>query len=343
MKHYFRPIPSVDAARTSQAQPLAGGWCWFDRVEVLSHGAPAGRPGEIITAAEVPEDVLQHLCSPRPPLMGLDMNAGPHLMGILNVTPDSFSDGGQLANPDAAAQRACAMVAAGASIIDIGGESTRPGADIIAPNLEISRVIPAIEAMRSTGITTPISLDTRKSTVAQAGLAAGAGMINDVSAFSYDTDLRRVTSEAGVPVCLMHASGTPKTMQAAVHYSNVILEVYDYLEEKIIESENAGIDRARIIIDPGIGFGKDLEHNLALLSRISLFHALGVPLLLGASRKRFIGSISGVDNAHLRAPGSISVAMAALSQGVQIIRAHDIAETSQAMALHMALIKGRVE
>lgn len=336
MQHYFRPIPEVDPARPPAAFALAGGWCWFDRVEVLTRAGP----GKIVAANSLPPEVLARLTAPRAPIAGLDLNTAPQLMGILNVTPDSFSDGGRFVGQAAAVSHAEAMVAAGAMILDIGGESTRPGAKPVAPDVEISRVVPVITALRNAGMTTPISLDTRKAKVARAGLAAGADLINDVSAFSYDAGMSSVVSKAGTPLCLMHARGTPETMLAEARYDDVLLDVYDFLEEKLCQAERSGISRSRILVDPGIGFGKDLEHNLSLLNRISLFHALGCAVLLGASRKRFIGRIAGVDQAEARAPGSIAVALSVLSQGVQIIRAHDISETKQAMQLHMAVIKG---
>jgi dihydropteroate synthase len=258
-------------------------------------------------------------------------------MGIVNVTPDSFSDGGTAHAPEAALARARAMVAAGADILDIGGESTRPGAATVPVPEEIARTAPVIRAIRAAGIVTPISIDTRKAGVAEAALAAGADIVNDVSALSWDPALARVVAEAGVPVCLMHAQGTPQTMQQNPHYGDVLTEVYDYLAARMDWAVAQGIDPARIITDPGIGFGKTMEHNLALLRGLSLFHALGAPVLLGASRKRFIGTLSGVDEAAKRMPGSVAVALMAAGQGAQILRVHDVAETVQALALWRAL------
>lgn len=271
-----------------------------------------------------------------PLLAGLPTDR-PLVMGIVNVTPDSFSDGGQAFALEAALARARSMVEAGADILDIGGESTRPGAEDVPVPEEIRRTAPLIEAIRATGIKTPISIDTRKAAVAGAALAAGAGMVNDVSALSHDAAMAELVARAGVPVCLMHAQGTPQTMQIRPQYGNVLQEVRDYLAERIEYALDQGIAHERLIADPGIGFGKTMRHNLTLLSGLSLFHDLGVPVLLGASRKKFIGTLSGVETAAERMPGSVAVALQAAAQGAQIIRVHDVAETVQALALWRAL------
>jgi len=324
---YYRPICSIDPSRPSGALSLAGGWVWFSQVEVLSRTAPP----QIIPAADLPEEVKTRLTVPRAPLAGLDLTR-PNLMGILNVTPDSFSDGGLFDAPEAALARAQIMVSEGADILDIGGESTRPGADYIAPEVEITRTAPVIAAIRS-GSTVPISIDTRKAPVAAAALAAGADLVNDVYAFCHDPELAAVTAQSGAPVCLMHAQGDPEVMQEHPEYENVLLDVYDFLAARIAVAEAAGIARTRILVDPGIGFGKSQDHNLALLHRISLFHALGCGVLLGVSRKGFIGRIGQAPAPRDRAPGSIAVALASVAQGVQVLRVHDIKETKQALAL----------
>ncbi|WP_417267040.1 dihydropteroate synthase [Celeribacter baekdonensis] len=328
---YYRPIPSIDPARPSDALTLAGGWAWFSQVEVLSRAAPS----RLIPATELPEEVKTRLTAPRAPLASMDF-ARPNLMGILNVTPDSFSDGGMFDAPDAARVRAQVMMAEGADILDIGGESTRPGADYIAPELEITRTAPVIAAIRA-GSTVPMSIDTRKAAVAAAALAAGADLINDVYAFCHDPELANVAAQSGAPVCLMHAQGDPEVMQEHPEYQNVLLDVYDFLAARIAVAEAAGISRTQILVDPGIGFGKTQAHNLALLQRISLFHALGCGVLLGVSRKGFIGRIGNAPEARDRAPGSIAVALAAVAQGIQVLRVHDIKETKQALALWQAV------
>ena len=325
---YYRPIPMSDAARPAEALPLAGGWLWFDRVEVLERG----RPALLIPAADLPAEARSALSAPRAPLAGLGM-AAPRLMGILNVTPDSFSDGGQFLAPEAAVAQGRMMVGAGAEIIDVGGESTRPGAAEVPVADEIARTAPVIAALREGGIDSVISIDTRKAVVAQAALAAGADLVNDVAAFTHDPDLKRVAAAAGAPVCIMHAQGTPDTMQLAPQYDDVLLDVYDFLAAKLAEAEAAGIPRARVMVDPGIGFGKTLDHNLTLIRGLSLFHGLGCPILLGVSRKKFIGTIGGEADAARRAPGSVAVALAGVAQGAQVLRVHDVWETRQALAL----------
>jgi dihydropteroate synthase len=230
---------------------------------------------------------------------------------------------------------------AGVDLLDIGGESTRPGAETVADAEEIRRTAPVVEGLRSAGVQTLISIDTRKAKVAEAAIAAGAGLINDVSGFTYDASLAPLAAAKAVPICVMHALGDPATMQQDPRYEDVLLDVYDFLETQITVLETAGIPRTRIIADPGIGFGKTLEHNLTLLSRLSLFHALGVPILLGASRKRFIGTIGGAVDAKSRMPGSIGVALAGLSHGIQMLRVHDVPQTIESAALWRAAIVGR--
>ncbi|WP_386680879.1 dihydropteroate synthase [Loktanella sp. R86503] len=331
MTLYYRPLPQLDAARPDQALGLAGGWCWFDRIEVLSRTAPP----YIIPAAQAPQDVLHRLTAPRAPVAGLDMGQV-QIMGILNVTPDSFSDGGAFIAPGAALAQAAAMKADGASIIDIGGESTRPGAALVPDAEELARTVPVIAALRGQS-DVAISIDTRKSEVAQAAVAQGADLINDVSAMTWDPHMAQTAAASGKPICLMHAKGDPETMQADPQYENVLLDVFDYLADRIAVAEAAGISRDRIIVDPGIGFGKTQDHNLALLRRLSLFHALGCPVLLGASRKRFIGTITGAQAAADRMAGSVAVTLAGVAQGVQIHRVHDTKEAKAACEMARAL------
>jgi len=331
-KDYWRPIVLTPDQRPDAAFPLAGGPFWFAEVEHLRRDrAPLRLP-----AADMPNSAREVLTSPRGRILGLSMDH-PRLMGILNTTPDSFSDGGAHHGHLAAVTGAKGMIAAGADIIDIGGESTRPGADPVAIDEEIRRTVPVITALCGTGALTPISIDTRKSDVAAEALHNGAGMFNDVSALTHDPASAVVAAASGCDICLMHAAGDPKTMQQNPRYDDVLLDVYDFLESRIAAAMLAGVKRERIVVDPGIGFGKTLEHNLALLRGIALFHGLGCPVLLGASRKRFIGQIAGVDAADRRGPGSIAIALAAVNQGVQILRVHDVAETRQALSLWSAV------
>jgi dihydropteroate synthase len=323
-RQYFRPVVHCDVARPQGAQTLGPGW--FSHVEVLERG----RRPIVLPSSEAFD------AGPR--LQRVELR--PQIMGIVNTTPDSFSDGGLHAAATDAIAGGLAMVVAGADILDIGGESTRPGAQTVQTAEEIARTAPVIEGLRAEGFTGTISIDTRKADVARAALAAGADMINDVSGFTYDPDLAGVAARAGVPVCVMHGPVDPATMHLDPQYDDVLLDVYDFLEQRIAALEAEGVARARIICDPGIGFGKTLEHNLALLARLSLFHSLGVPILLGASRKKFIGTIGNAPQARDRAPGSIAVALAGLTQGVQFVRVHDVAQTAQAIALWRASVAG---
>lgn len=325
---YHLPRARTDLPRPPQARPLAGSaHVWFDTVEAFRRDRSSAGPEE---------GTVKELTAPRPVLAGLQTDR-PLVMGIVNTTPDSFSDGGHAFGHVAALSHARALMAAGADILDIGGESTRPGADDVPTGEEIDRTIPVISALRAGGATLPISIDTRNAAVAEAALDAGADIVNDVSALGHDAGMAPLVAARGVPLCLMHAQGTPKTMQLDPRYDDVLLDVHDALASAMARAEEAGIDRARLIVDPGIGFGKNLAHNLALLQGLSLFHGLGAPVLLGASRKRFIGTLSGVEAAGERMPGSVAVALHAAAQGVQIIRVHDVVETVQALALWRAL------
>ena len=331
---YFRPVAATDPTRPDGALPLAGGWCWFSQVEVLARGAAP----RLVAARDLPGEVRDRLSAPRPAFAGLALDR-PRLMGILNVTPDSFSDGGLFLRPDAALMQARQM-ASGADIIDIGGESTRPGAAEVSEAEEIARTVPVIAALYAGGLDLPISIDTRKAAVAQAALAAGAALVNDVTALRFDPAMAGTVAAAGCPVVLMHSMETPATMQDDPHYDDVLLDVFDALAARVAVAAASGIARARLAVDPGIGFGKSLAHNLALLARLSLFHDLGLPVLLGASRKRFIGTLSAEAEAARRMPGSLAVALHGAAQGVQMIRVHDVAETRQALSLWQAVTRG---
>ncbi|QYE36765.1 dihydropteroate synthase [Polymorphobacter sp. PAMC 29334] len=253
-------------------------------------------------------------------------------MGIVNVTPDSFSDGGAGGDPVAAA---LAMAAAGASVVDLGGESTRPRAAVVDTQEELARVGPVLAGLRTSGIT--VSIDTRKALVMAAALDAGATLVNDVSALTYDPAAIALVAARGAPVVLMHSQGTPATMQDAPVYADPLRDVFDWLEARIATCVAAGIRRERIIADPGIGFGKTLAHNLALLRGVALFHGLGVPITLGASRKAIIGTLAGGAPVGERLGGSVALALHAVANGVQIVRVHDVAATVQAIKLWQAV------
>ncbi|MCX8952205.1 dihydropteroate synthase [Ruegeria sp. NA] len=331
MSIYFRPLVQHGQTRPAGAYSLAGQPLWFTHVEALGRDTAP----QIMAASDIPGGAWERLTGPRAPIAGLDMQV-PHIMGILNATPDSFSDGGVHSSVEAARDAAARMVAHGATILDVGGESTRPGADFIPADQEIARTRPVIEAIRAQ-TDALISIDTRKASVAKAACAAGAGLVNDVSGFTFDPELAPFCAAKGTPVCVMHMQGDPATMQENPSYDNVLLDVYDFLETQITLLENLGLRRDLIIVDPGIGFGKTEDHNLTLLRNLSLFHGLGCPILLGVSRKGFIGTIGREPDKTARAPGSIAVALAGLSQGVQIIRVHDVAETAQALRLWAAV------
>jgi dihydropteroate synthase len=265
----------------------------------------------------------------------------PRVMGILNLTPDSFSDGGGLTSPDAAVEWAQRLIAEGADLLDIGGESTRPGARAVGESEEIARVVPAIEAIRAaTGVA--LSIDTMKPAVARAAMAAGATMWNDVTALRHAPDSAATAAELGCDLVLMHMQGVPATMQAGPCYDDVVAEVADFLAERASAAITAGVSRERIWIDPGIGFGKTLAHNLALLSHLDHIASLGFPVALGVSRKGFIRAIDAAGaEPRRRLGGSIAAALAGAKAGVAMVRVHDVRETVQALAVQSAIVGAR--
>lgn len=279
------------------------------------------------------EILLGRLTTPRPPVCGIKKLsfAKPRLMGVLNVTPDSFSDGGDFLEGSEAVKQARVMAAEGADIIDIGAESTRPGAKEVPLEEELTRLGPLLKAIPE--IKAPVSVDTRKAQVMKRAIGAGAALINDVSALTHDAGSLDVVKRSRAGVVLMHARGDPATMQKNPTYQDVLLEVFDFLEQRIAACEKAGIGRERLIADPGFGFGKTRKHNLTLLRNLGFFHGLGVPLLAGLSRKRFIGELGGEKEPKRRGPGSIAGGVLALMQGAQILRCHDVRETRQALSL----------
>jgi dihydropteroate synthase len=330
---YLRPlgILSGDAAHRAVdaglALPLAGGPLAFPLVEIVERTGDIRR--EIVPAADLASELSNHI-APR-----ARFTDPPVVMGIVNVTPDSFSDGGSYHDAGLATEHGLAMVGAGAGIVDVGGESTRPGAGPVDPAEEAARVVPVIRGLAAAGVT--ISIDSRNARTIYAALEAGAAMINDVSALTNDPEALAVAAGADVPVVLMHMLGDPRTMQHKPTYGDVALDVYDYLAGRIAAAEAAGIDRSRIVLDPGIGFGKTVEHNLALLEQLALFHGLGAPLLVGVSRKGFIARVSAGEPADKRLGGSLAAGLAAVGQGAQILRVHDVAETVQAVRMVRAL------
>jgi dihydropteroate synthase len=339
----IRPTGFVDSpfGHDGKVARLAGGLNWFAQVELI--GEDGSRELQPVAGIEARfDDVMAadwaRITAPRAPLVlgartiRLDQ---PGVMGIVNATPDSFSDGGAFADAGAAASAGAAMAAAGAAIIDVGGESTRPGAASVWEGDEVERVLPVIQQLAAGG--TAVSVDTRKSGVMRAAIGAGAGLVNDVSGLTWDPLATAVVAEAGVPVVLMHHQGDPQSMQDAPRYGDVLVEVYEWLEERVAAAEAAGIARAKILVDPGIGFGKTVAHNLELLNGLALFHGLGCGLVVGASRKRMIGALSGEAPADQRLAGSLALALQAASQGAQILRVHDVPETVQALKVWRGL------
>jgi dihydropteroate synthase len=348
-KLYVRPVgitygaAANAAVAAGAALPLAGGPCAFALAELIE-GVPGKTKTKIFAAQALAasgdanlKSLLERITAERPPFAGLHLDR-PVLMGIVNVTPDSFSDGGLYDTAEAAIAHAAELAGAGAAIVDIGGESTRPGSDAVEAREEAARVIPVIKGLA--GLPAVISVDTRKASVARAAAEAGAKILNDVAALTYDPKSAEIAAETGMSVVLMHAQGEPKTMQDDPRYDDVVLEVFDYLEDRIAAARQAGIAPSRIAADPGLGFGKTLAHNLALLEHTSLFHGLGVPLLIGASRKRFIEGLVGGAEPRSREPGSHAAAIVAASQGAQILRVHDVAGTSQALGVWRASVFG---
>jgi dihydropteroate synthase len=341
MRTLLRPTAFVDSpfGHDGKVARLAGGLNWFAAVDLLKIDGHRRVSSELVPVEGIDsrfdDDMAAQwgrLTSARAPLqlgertIRLDQ---PQVMGIVNVTPDSFSDAGKLADPADAAAAGADMAAEGAAIIDVGGESTRPGAKAVWEGDEIERIVPVVSQLAKGGVA--VSIDTRKADVMTAGLEAGARMINDVSALTYDGRSAGVVSASQVPVVLMHHKGAPETMQDDPRYDDVLIEVYSWLEERIRAAEHSGIERERILVDPGFGFGKKLAHNLELMNGLALFHSLGCPVVIGASRKRTIGALSGEAPPDRRLGGSVAFALKAAEQGVQILRVHDVFETVQAL------------
>ena len=347
MRTLIRPTGFVDSpfGYDGKVARLAGGLNWFGLVELIKVEGSKRVSTEIVTVAGI-EDRLDEqmaadwvrITSSRPALkMGertirLDQ---PQVMGIINATPDSFSDGGLYVDAAAAAEAGAEMAAQGAAIIDVGGESTRPGAATVWENDEIERVLPVVRQLAAGG--NAVSIDTRKSGVMSAAIGTGASLVNDVSGLTWDQQSAEVVAMAGVPVVLMHHQGDPQSMQKDPRYEDVLVEVYCWLEERIAAAGRAGIAREKLLVDPGIGFGKSVAHNLELINGLALLHGLGCPIVLGASRKRMIGALSNEAPADRRLAGSLTLALKAVEQGAQMVRVHDVPETVQALKVWRGL------
>ncbi|MGD0198925.1 MAG: dihydropteroate synthase [Solirubrobacteraceae bacterium] len=264
----------------------------------------------------------------------------PTIMGVLNVTPDSFSDGGSFLEPDAAVAHGLELAAAGAAIVDVGGESTRPGAEPVAEAEELRRVVPVIERLSAAGVRAQVSIDTSKVAVARAALDAGASFVNDVTAFRAQPAMAALVAERGADCCLMHMRGEPRTMQDDLHYDDVVAEVRSFLEQRVESVLAAGVAAERIVLDPGIGFGKSASQNLELLRRLDELVTLGFPVLVGTSRKSFLGRITGREGGD-RLPGTIATCVMAFERGASVFRVHDVAPVADALAVAAATVSGR--
>ncbi|MGJ3649429.1 dihydropteroate synthase [Sphingomonas sp. GlSt437] len=343
---HLRPTQFVDSpvGRDGEVARLAGGLQWFAAYEVIEGSerrvVPIAEFERTLGASEERAAQLHaRITAPRPPLtlgartLRFDQ---PQIAGILNVTPDSFSDGGQLHDdPQAATAAGVDMTIAGAALVDLGGESTRPGAAPTWEGDEIARIQPVCAALNAAGAL--VSIDTRKAAVMEAALAAGAAIVNDVSALLWDDRALEVVAKARCPVVLMHSPDPARGPHGGNGYTNVLTEVFDWLEARIAAVVAAGIDRAKIIVDPGIGFGKGIQDNLTLINGLAMLHGLGCPIMLGASRKRMIGALANEAPPAERLGGSITLALKGVEQGAQILRVHDVAETVQAVRVWRGL------
>ena len=354
---YLRPCNLLagagarNAIAAGAAFPLAGGAIAFRHCELLVRNvadtrcwhAPLveiqdwarGCGGHV---ADRISELVTNLTAKRPAFAGVPLDH-PHLFGVLNVTPDSFSDGGEHIDPDAAIAWGRLLGEGGAAIVDIGGESTRPGARIITVEEECQRVLPVVRELAARGIV--VSLDSRHADVMARALDAGAHVLNDVTALTHEAASLPLASGRQARVVLMHMQGTPQTMQNAPAYDDVVLDVFDYLEGRVAACEDAGMPRGDLCVDPGIGFGKTLFHNLALLENISIFHGLGTAILVGVSRKSFLARGRSDMPPHARLAASIAAGLAALNQGVQFLRVHDVPMTRQAIGVWSSLRSGR--
>ncbi|HET6157888.1 MAG TPA: dihydropteroate synthase [Dongiaceae bacterium] len=342
MTRYLIPrgiISGPAAARAVEAGlalPLAGGPLAFTLAEAIERGA--GEEGHrravnLTSARAFAPELVDALAGPRAHWAGFDLQR-PLIMGVVNVTPDSFSDGGDFAEASAAIDRGRAMLAAGADIVDVGGESTRPGAKPVPPEEEAKRVLPVVRALAHAGAV--VSIDTRHAAVMDQAVQAGAWIINDVTALTGDAESPGIAAKSGAAIVLMHMLGDPQTMQLDPRYADVTCDLLDYFEVRLAALEKSGVDRARIAVDPGIGFGKKDPHNLRLLDELAAFHAFGCPVLLGASRKGFIGRLSKDETPKQRTAGTLAAHQMGFDRGAQIVRVHDAAEAFQARAIWVA-------
>ena len=344
VKYYVRPI--LNNSKNKDSLCLGSSRLYFDKIELITRNGKdisskylhlkeiTGLPRDISKTIKIQ---LKKITKTRKKIKSINFNK-PSIMGILNVTPDSFSDGGEFLSIDNAYAQYKKLKKEGAVIVDIGGESTRPGSKTVPTQKEIQRIMPVIDLIKSKSKNSLISVDTRKSAVMKAVMKYNIDFINDVSGLRYDSKVRDFLSNSKIPFVIMHSIANPAKMQNSIKYKDVLLDVYDFLENQIRKCKLKGISENRIIIDPGIGFGKTLKQNLTLIKKISLLHSLGLPVMLGSSRKSFIGKIQKNELYEDRTGGSIASVLYGLSQGVQLFRVHDVYETNQAIRVYSKLI-----
>ena len=339
--NFFYGSNSSEKVKKKISIPLNGNnLVSFDSIEILSKGR-----SKILNIKKIKflnKDLKKKIekdlreISKKKSFKKLNFSNIPVLMGVVNLTPDSFSDGGKYNKKKQAYNHAKNLVAKGCKIIDLGGESTRPGAKDIKEQEEWKRIFPSLKRIKK--LNKYISLDTRKSLIMDKGIKNNVNLINDVSGLSYDSNTLNILKKTKIPFVIHHTKGSPKTMQKNPKYKDVLIEIFDFFENKIKELRKFGILHNNIILDPGIGFGKNLKHNITLIKNISLFHSLGLPIMIGTSRKRFIKDISGINDSKERLGGTISSCLYAMMQGVQILRVHDVNEVNQSIKVFKLLL-----
>ena len=323
---YFFPEINYGHSGFEKFHIIYGGTTVFNSFRVIQRN----KKPRVISTSEVKEEFLNRFTSKPASLLGLSFET-PAIMGILNVTPDSFYDGEKFFTEKQFVEKGLRLLKIGCAVLDIGGESTRPGAKEVSSTIEIERIMGVIKKIKKSVPSAIISVDTRKSIVAEKALEAGASMVNDISAGSFDKEMFEVVAKHRAGICLMHSQGLPENMQNKPHYDEILLDLYDYFEEKIAEAQSKGIPREKIVIDPGLGFGKRLHHNLEIINKISLFLGLGLPVMIGISRKSFIGEIISEREPSERLIGSVAAMLTTLNRGVNIVRVHDVKEAADAI------------
>ena len=347
-RYYTRPCNfyygyiSKNLVKKKKSFPLSGNnLISFDYIELISRKSKRKIP--INKLSSLPKSIkkkiytdLKKITSKKKNFSNLNFFKLPNIMGILNLTPDSFSDGGKFNNKSRGTKHAIQMIKSGANIVDIGGESTRPGSKEVNIKIEWSRINKILKPICNK---VPVSLDTRKSEIMEKGIKLGVKIINDVSGLNYDTRTKNILKKYKTPFVIQHSKGLPENMQNNPKYKNVILDIYDFFEKKIMFLRSFGIKHNNIILDPGIGFGKNLKHNMNLISNISIFHSLGFPILVGNSRKKFIKELSGKNDTKKRTGGTVASSLYLMMQGVQILRVHDVDDVLQGLKVFKELIK----